>query len=180
MNDMSSSQTEDETYEQLNQRLNCERRKTDPCPPPAQTELGEYFAEVADFFDPPSPPTERLPQRPKNPHDFTRATVYNVARSDRKAIPLSSGCLDYFPDALKEVAKLSKIGNDKHNPGQPLHWAQAKSPDHADCILRHQVDVGQPDEDSGLDHAVAVAWRALAQLQMQCQARGASVPKGAK
>jgi len=40
---------------------------------------------------------------------------------ERKQFPIATGCLDYFPDALAAIAALSKLGNDKHNPGQPLH-----------------------------------------------------------
>src|ERR1017187_2483933 len=58
----------------------------------------------------------------------------------RKKIPLATGCIDYFPDALAAVAELSYIGNDKHNPGEPLHWARGKSNDHPDCLMRHFVD----------------------------------------
>lgn len=90
-------------------------------------------------------------------------------KNNRKDKPLFSGCLMYFPDALLAVAEHSKRGNDKHNPGQPLHWAKEKSSDHADCIARHLVDIG-PDW-AGMDpetqslHAQALAWRALALLQ---------------
>lgn len=98
----------------------------------------------------------------------------------RKGIPLATGCLYYFPAALAEVAKLSKIGNEKHNPGQPLHHARGKSTDHADCIVRHQIDAGSIDPDTGLDHAVMVAWRALAQLQEILESRGAPLARGAK
>lgn len=125
-----------------------------------------------------------------DPHDTVRCPPKPAAAparqySDHKSIPLQTGCYDYFPAALREVARLSKLGNDKHNPGEPLHWSQDKSSDHADCIARHQQAVGQPDEDwladgVEIDHAVCVAWRALAQLQMLCQERGAPVPKGAK
>lgn len=83
----------------------------------------------------------------------------------RKEVPICTGVLDYFPDALADVARLSKIGNDKHNPGQPLHWSRGKSDDHADCLLRHQVDRGKIDTD-GVLHDAKVAWRALAQLQL--------------
>lgn len=83
----------------------------------------------------------------------------------RKSVPLCTGLLDYFPDALAEVARLSKIGNDKHNPGQPLHWSRGKSDDHADCIMRHMLDRGTVDAD-GVLHDAKVAWRALAQLQL--------------
>lgn len=88
----------------------------------------------------------------------------------RKDFPLFSGCIDYFPDALLLVARLSKIGNDKHNPGQPLHWSKDKSPDHADCLARHLLDHGEIDPDTGLSHTVSVAWRALALLQTEIEA----------
>lgn len=89
----------------------------------------------------------------------------------RKATPLCTGCLDYFPDALAAVSQLSKIANDKHNPGEPLHWSKSKSADHADCLLRHLVERGKPDPDmQGLSHTVHVAWRALALLQTEIEA----------
>jgi hypothetical protein len=82
----------------------------------------------------------------------------------RKGIPITTGVLDYFPDALAEVAKVSVVGNNKHNPGQPLHWAREKSADHADCIVRHLIERGTID-DQGVRHSAYLAWRALAHLQ---------------
>jgi len=87
---------------------------------------------------------------------------------ERKAIPICTGVLDYFPLALAEVAKCSKAGNDQHNPGQPLHWAKEKSTDHADCIIRHLMDRGTLDED-GIRHSAKIAWRALALLQTEME-----------
>lgn len=84
----------------------------------------------------------------------------------RKDIPLARGVLDYFPDALAAVAALSQAGNDKHNPGQPLHWSREKSSDHADCIMRHLIDRGTVDPEDGILHDVKVAWRALAMCQL--------------
>ncbi len=89
-----------------------------------------------------------------------------VDSAGRKATPVYEGCVRYFPAAMQLVARLSKVGNDKHNHGEPMHHARAKSTDQGDCILRHQMDVGTLDPDSNLDHAVGVAWRALAQLQI--------------
>ena len=89
----------------------------------------------------------------------------------RKDLPLARGLLDYFPLALAEVARLSQAGNDKHNPGQPLHWSREKSSDHADCILRHLVDRGKVDAEDGFLHDAKVAWRALAMLQLALEAR---------
>lgn len=88
--------------------------------------------------------------------------------AQRKAIPLATGVLDYFPLALMEVAKCSKAGNDQHNPGEALYWAKDKSADHADCILRHLVDRGTVDTD-GILHSAKVAWRALAMLQIELE-----------
>jgi hypothetical protein len=85
----------------------------------------------------------------------------------RKKIPLATGCIDYFPNALAAVAELSRIGNDKHNPGQPLHWAREKSADHADCLMRHFVERGKMD--GKVRHSTEVAWRALALLQLEIE-----------
>lgn len=93
------------------------------------------------------------------------ATLPTDAKT-RKDAPIARGVLDYFPDALFAVAELSRIGNEQHNPGQPMHWAKEKSTDHADCILRHLIDRGTIDTD-GIRHATKVAWRALALLQIE-------------
>jgi len=99
--------------------------------------------------------------------------------AERKNVPLVSGVLDYFPAALAEVARISKAGNDQHNPGQPLHWARGKSMDHADCIGRHLADRGQWDVD-GQRHSGKLAWRALALLQQELEAEGAPLARGAR
>ena len=87
---------------------------------------------------------------------------------ERKATPIATGVLDYFPLALAEIARVSKAGNDQHNPGQPLHWDKTKSLDHADCIVRHLIERGTIDTD-GMRHSAKVAWRALALLQTELE-----------
>jgi hypothetical protein len=89
----------------------------------------------------------------------------------RKDIPLVRGLLDYFPGALAAVADVSRVANEQHNPGEEMHWARAKSRDHADCIVRHLVDRGGVDVD-GLRHSAKIAWRALALLQEELEATG--------
>jgi hypothetical protein len=91
-----------------------------------------------------------------------------VGRQERKDIPIARGCLDYFPDALAEVAHVSFVANEQHNPGEPMHWAKEKSTDEADALLRHLVDRGGIDSD-GLRHSAKVAWRALALLQRELE-----------
>lgn len=105
----------------------------------------------------------------------------------RKAVPLASGCFDYFPDALWEVAFLSWVGNEKHNPGEPLHDARGKSSDDTDCLLRHFKDRGKWDiiktkdgREFKVRHSAAVAWRALRILQKECEADGAPLAPGAR
>lgn len=87
---------------------------------------------------------------------------------ERKNTPIFSGVLMYFPHALAYVAKVSKAGNDQHNPGMPLHWDKSKSTDEADALTRHLIDMG-PDgtvlDTDGVLHAGKVAWRALANLE---------------
>lgn len=93
---------------------------------------------------------------------------------ERKAIPLATGVLDYFPDALLEIARLSKIGNDQHNPGEPLRWSREKSNDHPDCLLRHFIDRGKVDTDK-VRHSAKMAWRALAILQLEIEAAASQI-----
>jgi hypothetical protein len=95
-----------------------------------------------------------------------RQHVLPTDSAARKATPLCTGVLDYFPRALAYVAKVSKAGNDKHNPGEPLHWDKTKSTDHADCIARHLVERTSVDPEDGLLHAGKLAWRALALLEI--------------
>ncbi len=104
-----------------------------------------------------------------------------IGSEARKAVPLAVGVLDYFPAALAEVARVSKAGNDKHNPGQPMHHARGKSTDHADCLIRHLVDRGKVDPETGQRHSAQVAWRALALLQQELEDDGeAPLPRGAR
>lgn len=99
---------------------------------------------------------------------------------ERKDVQLRAGCYNYFPGALMGVALWSKRGNDKHNPGEPLHHARGKSMDHEECIERHGTDLADLQsayDRSGdaceridlvqamLDEYDARSWRALAASQ---------------
>ena len=89
--------------------------------------------------------------------------------SARKKVPIATGVIDYFPDAIVAVAELSRVGNDQHNPGAPLHWDRSKSTDEGDALMRHFVERGTVDSD-GVRHSTKVAWRALALLQKEIEA----------
>ena len=98
----------------------------------------------------------------------------------RKTYPMCSGLLDYFTAALAEVAHISYLGNEKHNPGEPLHHARGKSMDHADCIIRHLAERGTRDAE-GNRHTAQMAWRALALLQEELEKDlGLPLPRGAR
>ena len=89
-------------------------------------------------------------------------------KDKRKQIPIYSGVLKYFPDAVAEVAKCSYAGNQQHHPDKPLHWDRSKSTDELDALVRHLMESGQRDTD-GVRHSAKVAWRALAHLQKEIE-----------
>ena len=66
---------------------------------------------------------------------------------ERKDAAVFTAFLAYFPLAVMEVARLSVAANEKHNPGEPVHWAKEKSNDHLDCLVRHALETGIEDTD---------------------------------
>ena len=98
----------------------------------------------------------------------THAVSMPTDAKARKELPIFTGCVDYFPDALLAVAAVSKAGNDQHNPGEPLHWSRGKSADHADTAGRHLMQRGTLDGD-GQRHTAKAAWRVLALLQLEIE-----------
>ena len=120
-----------------------------------------------------------------------RLTTLPTDSLERKGYPIFSGCLRYFAAALAGVSRISKIGNDKHNPGEALHHARSKSMDHGDCIIRHLVDVEdllaaiergnteiQPKQV--LDEVSQLVWRSLALSQELHERFGAPMAPAAK
>lgn len=85
--------------------------------------------------------------------------------AERKGIPLYSVLFGYFPSAMVALAKHAHDSNEKHNPGEELHWSRAKSDDHADAALRHLVE----------GDYVGLLWRAAALLQLELEEQGHSV-----
>jgi hypothetical protein len=127
---------------------------------------------------------------------MTRITAMPLNSAELKKNPLWRGLFLYFWDALIGAARISFKGNEKHNPGQPMHHARGKSADHGDCILRHLVDseidyghgVGiEPifDEQGNLIDTIPfvdqLVWRAMAYSQEWHEKhRGATPPPLAK
>ncbi len=127
---------------------------------PSPQEINDgYLAQPGPYSHEPS----------KKPVVPVRATILPIDGKERKRFPVASGVLDYFPDAIVMLARVSQQGNDQHNPGQPLHWDRSKSTDEADTLMRHFLQRGHLDTD-GLPHSAKVAWRALAILQKEIEA----------
>ena len=85
----------------------------------------------------------------------------------RKATPVYSGFIKYFPNAIKEVAECSMKANRQHNGDEPLHWAMEKSKDELDALMRHLIDhaSGIDWDDDNIRHLTKVCWRSLAMLE---------------
>lgn len=117
----------------------------------------------------------QFPRLDENPIRYDAPATF-IPQDDarRKGAPMYRGLIGYFPAALFEVAEHSRESNDKHNPGQDLQWARNKSADHADCIMRHLVDSGKRGTPNRKKELRALAWRALALLQEECEADGAA------
>ena len=107
------------------------------------------------------------------------SSVLPADSETRNKLPMCDGLLDYFPLALAEVSRVSFVGNEQHNPGEPMHWAREKSTDHANKIVKHLIDRGLLDTD-GTRHSAKVAWRALALLQEELEQAGGNPGRASK
>lgn len=101
---------------------------------------------------------------------WNKNSTFDIIKTaeDRKKMPVYSGVIKYFPDAILELSKVSYVGNQQHNPDKPLHWDRNKSGDELDALTRHLIDAGTIDTD-GIRHSAKVAWRALANLQKEIE-----------
>jgi len=73
-----------------------------------------------------------------------------------------------FPNALKEVARRCKIGHEKYPELDHDYKGFSKLPvdEYEDAIIRHIMQDGEEDE---IGHWGAVAWNALAILELKIQ-----------
>ena len=122
----------------------------------------ENYKDVAEFVK-----THRT--CPDDTHTPTpKAAVLMTDAKERKNVPIFSGVIKYFPHALCAIAEVSRIGNEQHNPGKPLHWDRSKSGDELDALTRHLFEAGTTDTD-GVRHSAKIAWRALANLEKELE-----------
>lgn len=102
------------------------------------------------------------------------ATPLPINAEARKALPVFSGVLSYFPLAIAAVANISRRGGEQHAPGQPLKWHRDLSKDQLDALSRHVLDVAIKDAagEDATDELAQVVWRGLAELQLRLEAKG--------
>ncbi len=111
---------------------------------------------------------------------------------ERKRLPMLAVLAGYFAAAMAGLTRHAVRSNEKHNPGEPVHWARGKSTDHPECVLRHSWDIaemtawcranrGHPDWEKNvtlLEHEHdARVWRSSADSQQFYEEfRGAPLP----
>jgi hypothetical protein len=150
--------------------VNCGNPKTEAHKPQPQPIDPEGAALVR-----PEPIAER-PAETGDPKDYNGEVAaprigLPTDYDQRKSLPIFEGCIMYFPLALLAVSEVSRLGNEQHNPGEPLHWARGKSMDQYNTAVRHMMDHrlgGRYDTDGGR-HLAKAAWRVLAALQLDIE-----------
>ena len=79
---------------------------------------------------------------------------------ERKAIPVYTGFINYFPRAIAEVSRISLVGGIQHGQtAETLHWDRSLSGDELDAMMRHILD----------GDWAQVAWRAMANLEKKLE-----------
>ena len=97
----------------------------------------------------------------KNPHE-------PGAKLDAGKPCIWRGAINYFPLAIREVARVSTFGATKY---AWKGWETVPDGFHrySDAMVRHLVAEGEEeshDPDSGIVHAAHTAWNALARLEL--------------
>ena len=79
---------------------------------------------------------------------------------ERKSIPVYTGFIKYFPNAIAAVAKVSLEGGLQHGQtAETLFWDRDKSKDELDAMMRHVLE----------EDWAQVAWRAMANLEKKLE-----------
>lgn len=85
-------------------------------------------------------------------------------------VPLDTIITKQFPKAIKAIAECTMFGHHKYinSDADFLNFKRVKggSQTYADALMRHAMDKGILDLESGLPHAYHKAWNALAELEL--------------
>lgn len=101
------------------------------------------------------------------------------AKLDAGKVPILQGALEYFPNALREVAQVSYVGAKKYT------WKGWETvPDgvnrYGNALARHLLATELYDADTGMLHAAQVAWNALARLELMLREQNNQPPQKVK
>lgn len=104
-------------------------------------------------------------ERPTESDPTGRSSHTPGAKLDAGKVPILQGALEYFPNALREVAQVSYVGAKKYT------WKGWETvPDginrYGNALARHLLATEMYDADTGMLHAAQVAWNALARLEL--------------
>lgn len=108
-------------------------------------------------------------------------SVLPTDAKERKALPLWTFLMEYFPLTFVELVRIAVAGDKQHlnNDGSgKIRWAREKSTDQLNTAMRHQFDYGcgvKRDTD-GRSHLGKAIWRLCAQSEIDLEAE--AVPPG--
>ena len=77
-----------------------------------------------------------------------------------------------FPNALRKVSKQNDYGANKYSP---MNWKHVSSERYEDALSRHLIlALENPNaiDESGQEHLAAVAWNALALIELRQNMKG--------
>lgn len=100
-------------------------------------------------------------------NDVLGSEVERGKKDDSGKAPVRAGVINYFPNALLEIAKVSAFGAKKYSWGNWKFVENGKTR-YGDAQMRHAClsHIESHDEESGLLHAAHEAWCALARLEL--------------
>jgi hypothetical protein len=79
-----------------------------------------------------------------------------------------------FKNALEQVALRSAVGHEKYIKTDQdwSNWKRVSNPyaEYSNALTRHLLELG--NEEGSMDHDIAVAWNALARLQIRIDQEG--------
>lgn len=149
---------------------------------PEKTGFASVDAKAAEYRSGPTNSTDQNSLSTPAPDVRVQDLLVGKSAAERKTYPLYEGVIGYFKNALYRVAHVSWVGNNQHNPGQPLHWARGKSKDQMDCLMRHAAEYDPNDFSAASEEAgAAMCWRALAEFEIYLERKyGLMPPKNAR
>lgn len=105
-----------------------------------------------------------------NQDNTQESSSINSIHKDTVGKPRADLLIEYFPRALMEVAKVCDFGAKKYGE---FTWDKVSSRAYKGALARHLLQAEGaliPDDETGLPHYAAVAWNALAVLELELRA----------